>query len=302
MITPMFAVLALFQAAAAPAPSGYVQSITRPDGTFEVQTSAQQLKADGKPDVWLIGAIHIGAKPYYTSLQSLLDAQENVFFEGVRNGPKPATPPAGTAPAKPVYQIVSDAIGLDFQMNDIKYDRTGWKNVDLTWDELDKMNKEGASDGKPTQFDGIKSILDPNSPQAKQIATMLGLATPGMKEAIKLLIVKSVASGQANGMINPATEKIILTARNKAIVDALDASFTSPKPPKSIGVFYGAMHLNDIEKTLVGKYGYRLGEKKWFVAADADPKKVDAMGQTMLDMFEKQMKGGAAKPPVKPPL
>jgi len=297
MLTPLIVTLALFQAAAPPAQvkPGYVQSVTKPDGTFEVRTSAQQLKADGKPDIWLIGAIHVGAKPYYASLQKLLNEQENVFFEGVRNGPKAALPAPGTAPAKPVYEILSDAIGLDFQMNDIKYNREGWKNVDLTWEELEAMNKAG-SNGKPTQFDSIKGILDPNSPMAKQLGVILGSATPGMKEAIKLLIVKSVAGGGAAAIINPATEKIILTARNKAIIDALDISFASPKPPKSIGVFYGAMHLNDVEGTLVSKYGYRLGEKRWFVAADADPKKVDAMGQTMLDLFEKQMKAGA-KPP-----
>ncbi len=297
MLTPLIVTLALFQAVAPPAKvaSGYVQSVTRPDGTFEVQTSAQELKADGKPDIWLIGAIHVGAKSYYASLQKVLDSQEAVFFEGVRGGPKPAAPTPGVAAGKPVYEILSDAIGLDFQMNDIKYNHDGWKNVDLTWEELDAMNKAG-SGGKPTQFDGIKSILDPNSPTAKQLGVILGSASPGMKEAIKILIVRSVASGAAAGMINPATEKIILTARNKAIIEALDASFTSSKPPKSIGVFYGAMHLNDVEGTLVSKYGYRLGEKRWFVAADADPKKVDAMGQTMLDMFEKQMKAGS-KPP-----
>ena len=286
MVTSFLAALTLFQAASAP--SGYVQTVTKPDGTFEVLTAAQRLVADGKPTIWLVGAMHIGAKPYYASLQRLLGYQDTVLFEGVRNGPKPVEPPAGTPKSKPVYQILSDAIGLDFQMNDIRYDNPKWKNADLTWTELEAMNKRGA-DNKPTQFEGVAALLDPNSPSAKMMGTMLGMATPGMKEAIKLMIVKTVAQG-GGGIIDPETEKIILTARNKAVVDALDTALTTPEPPRSIGVFYGAMHLNDLQQTLVSKYGYRLDEKRWFVAATADPKKVDASGQMMLNAVEQQLK------------
>jgi hypothetical protein len=131
------------------------------------------------------------------------------------------------------------------------------------------------------------------------LGTMLGMATPGMKEAIKLMIVKTVAQGGA-GIIDPETEKIILTARNKAVVDALDQTLATPEPPKSIGVFYGAMHLNDLEQTLVSKYGYRLDEKRWFVAATADPKKVDATGKMMLDTVEQQLKSLREKSAAKP--
>lgn len=286
MVTSFLALLSLAQAATAPV--GYVHTVTKPDGTFEVRTGAQRLVAEGKPVVWLVGAMHIGAKPYYADLQRLLNYQDTVLFEGVRNGPKPVTSAPGTTGAKPVYQVLSDAIGLDFQMNDIRYDNPKWKNADLTWAELEAMNKKG-TDGKPTQFEGIQSLLDPNSPNAKMMSTVLGMATPGMKEAIKLMIVKTVAKG-ASGIINPETEKIILTARNKAVIDALDATFATPEPPKSIGVFYGALHLKDLEETLVSKYGYRLDEKRWFVAATADPKKVDATGQMMLDTMEQQIK------------
>ncbi|RYG18094.1 hypothetical protein EON82_23050, partial [bacterium] len=251
MVTTFLAALTLAQASAAPV--GYVQTLTKPDGTFQVSTAAQRLVADGKPIVWLVGAMHIGAKPYYANLQRLLNYQDTVLYEGVRNGPKPATPAPGTANAKPVYQVLSDAIGLSFQMNHIRYDNPKWKNADLSWEELQAMNKRG-TENKPTQFEGIQAMLDPNSPTAKMMSTMLGMATPGMKEAIKLMIVKNVASGGA-GIIDPDTEKIILTSRNKAVVDALDAALATPEPPKSIGVFYGAMHLKDLEDTLVSKYG-----------------------------------------------
>lgn len=301
MPIPLLAALALLQAPTlAPAPpTGYTQMVTRKDGTLEMQTAAQRLVAEGKPDVWLVGAIHIGTKPYYASLQSLLNAQGAVIYEGVRGGApaggpaKPAAAPA--APATPTYKILSDAIGLEFQQTQITYDHPGWTNVDLSWEDLDKLNKANAS-GKPTQFDQVKGLLDPNSPAAKMLGSVMAMATPGMKEAIKILMIRSAGADTAVGL-DPATEAIVLTARNKVVVDALAQAVAQPAPLKSIAVLYGAKHLADLQKTLLATYGYRLGEKRWFPAADADPKKLDAMGQTMLDQFEKAMKapkGGSA--------
>lgn len=299
---PILASLVLLQGPTAN--GGYTRFVTKPDGTLEMSTAAQQLVASGKPDVWLVGAIHIGAKPYYTALQSLLDAQGAVFYEGVRpsaTAPSIAQrqttpkPPAAPAP-RATYKILSDAIGLDFQVEDIDYRRANWANVDLTMDDLDRINK-AQSGGKPSQFDQVKGMLDPNGAAAKSLTGVMGMATPGMKEAIKILMIKTAGSDNAPGL-DPATERIILQARNKVVIEALnDASF-STRAPKSIAVFYGAKHMADLQSSLVGQYGYRLGEKRWFAAAQADPKKVDAMGKTLLDTFEKAMapRGATALP------
>ncbi len=252
--------------------------------------------------MWLVGAIHIGEKPYYASLQKLLDAQGEVFYEGVKaapNAPGLAQRPAPKAgDPKPTYQILSDALGLDFQLSDIDYRRTNWTNVDLTWAELDALNKAQAN-GKPSQFDQVKGILDPAGGAAKMLSSMLGIATPGMKEAIKIVMIRAAGADTTPGL-DPATTKIIVQARNKAVVDALAAASAAPKPPRSIAVFYGAMHMPDLQSALVAKYGYRLDEKRWFPAATADPKKLDATGRTMLDAFDKQL-APKATPPVKAP-
>lgn len=305
MITPFLASLFIAQGAAAPTPAdSFSRMITRKDGTLEMQTAAQRLVADGKPIVWLVGAIHIGSKPYYGSLRRLLDYQDEVLYEGVKGGPPPsapatppasAIPPTATAPAKPVYKILSDAIGLEFQQTQITYDHPGWTNVDLSWSDLEKLN-QAASSGKPSQFDQVKGLLDPTSPTAKMLASVMGMASPGMKEAIKIMMVKSAGGESAVGL-DPATERIILKARNESVVTALDATFARTDAPRALAVLYGAKHMPDLQATLVAKYGYRLDEKRWFAAADADPKKVDAMGQALLDGMEKAMKQGLKKGP-----
>ena len=303
---PLLASLVLAQAQTS-APTGYTRFVTKADGTLEMSTAAQRLVAPGKPTVWLVGAIHIGSKPYYTSVQRLLDYSDQVFYEGVKAGPNapsfaniPAPKPGAPTP---VYKILSDAIGLDFQLLDIDYRKPNWTNVDLTWAELDTLNK-AAANGKPSQFDQIKGFLDPAGSQAKMMSSVLGMATPGMKEAIKILLVKAAGSGDTPGM-DPATEAIILKARNRTVVDALAAASATPQPPSSIAVFYGAKHMPDLQATLVEKYGYRLDEKRWFPAATADPKKVDATGQAMLGAMEKMLASknplGGVSTPAKSP-
>ena len=272
----------------------YTQSITTPSGIVQMQTSAQQLVRDGKPDIWLVGAVHVGSKDYYSSLQKLLDAQELVLFEGVtkagQKDPWKVDQSKAVGGQKPVYKVLSDALGLEFQLNSIRYDKPNWKNCDLTWEELDKVSQGPAGGGKSKGMYGeIKQILDPNSPQAKAFATMMDTATPGTKEALKLIIVKSVASGDL--AMDAETERVVIQARNKVVLDSLGKLIGMDKSPKSIAVFYGAKHLADMETTLVSKYGYHLGKQQWLLAADADPSKVDATGKMMLDMLEKQKKG-----------
>ena len=292
---PFLASLVLVQASAAspaaPTGAGYSRFVTRADGTMEMQTAAQRLVANGKPVVWLVGAIHIGRRGYYGELQRLLGYQDAVFYEGVRaNAKAPGLgelpPPKPGAPT-PTYKVLSDALGLDFQLADIDYRGKAWRNVDLTMEDLDRLNAK-ESGGKPSQFDQVKGMLNPGSPMARALGSAMAMATPGMKEAIKLLMIRTAGAESTPGL-DPATERIILAARNQAVVDALGATFAAPAPPRAIGVFYGAKHLADLQRTLVERYGYRLDEKRWFAAADADPKKIDATGQTLLDAFEKAM-------------
>lgn len=285
MLTSLLASFVLGQATTAATPATYVRSATKADGTYEVSTASRQLKAEGKPDIWLIGAIHVGSKAYYTAVQSLLDAQGTVLYEGVKNGPKPA---ADNPNAKPVYIALSEALGLEFQLKQINYKRPNWENVDVTWDEMNALNNRPGADS--SQFRMMSSMLDPNSPTAKALVSMLGTATPGTKEAIKLMIVRSAASG-GEKMLDPETQRIVLQARNKVVIDAVGAALSGPNPPKSIGIFYGALHLPDLQAQLTEKYGYQLGETRWFPAATADPKKVDATGKSLLDAYEKMMAG-----------
>lgn len=277
----------------AKAPEGFVHSVTRSDSTLVMQTAAKRYTAAGKPDVWLIGAVHIGTKAYYASLQELLDKQSAVFFEGVRGGPKPPAPKPGEAPVKPVYEVLGDALNLRFQQQEISYNRPNWTNVDLSWEDMEKINGPAEKGG---QLAMVKSLLDPTSPLAQAFSSMMAIATPGTKEAIKLMMIQQSGADQ-DGITSPELRKVVLEARNKVVVDALAKQLALPNPPATIGILYGAAHMSGIGSELTKQFGYKPAETKWFSSAVADPKKVDAMGQSLLDQMKASAK--ATKPPVR---
>ena len=105
---------------AAPA-TGYTRLI-KAGSTETLQTRAVRFVpavGDG-PVVWLIGVAHIGQSDYYKSIQKLLDAQTLVLFEGVKQGE--ARKKQGDMSS--TYRMLSDALGLAFQLNAVDYKRT----------------------------------------------------------------------------------------------------------------------------------------------------------------------------------
>lgn len=54
---------------------------------------SRKYSAEGKPDVWLIGVVHIGEQSFYDDVASLLEEMDIVLYESVR--PTGSRPPSG---------------------------------------------------------------------------------------------------------------------------------------------------------------------------------------------------------------
>ena len=275
------------------AQSGYVRAIERTDGVEVSQTLVKHLVAPGKPDLCLVGVAHIGTKEYYAEIQSILDAQSTVLYEGVRSKAHPfaSKKPDPKAP-RSIYQILSDAVGLDFQLADIQYNRPGWINSDLSMEQLEAINKKTAH-GKPTEFDNVEKMLDPNSPQTKMLGDFFKSATPGVKEALKIFLVEKLAKIDTflAASMDATTLNVILGERNKSIETVFDKVLSSANPPKSIAIFYGAAHLTAVQKDLTEKYGYKPYRQEWITIVKADRRKLDASGSQFLDTLGSLTKG-----------
>lgn|GEM_PF-1765333 len=288
MITSLAAVVLLTQTLPTLQPNySFVRSVDRSDGISISQTAARKLVAPGKPDVWLVGAAHIGQKDYYSQIQNLLNAQDTVLFEGVSPKGTDGKPAKVDPKGQPmVYQVVAKFIGLDYQLADIDYSKPNWINSDLTIDELEVINRK-ASGGKPSGFDTIKQVLKPGSEQSKMLTEFFKNGTPGMREAFRIFLIEKLSKVDTllPAVTDKATLNLLLTARNESIIRCFDRQLKKSDTPKSVAIFYGAAHQIDVKNRLVKAYGYHEVEQRWFTFATADRKKLDDSGKQFLNMM-----------------
>lgn len=279
----------------------FVQRVVAEDGMMTVQTAGQRLSAPGRPDVWLMGVVHVGQADYYKEIQALLDAQDLVLYEGVRPSQKQVeaakAAPADQEKPKGIYHIFGEVIGLEMQNDHISYKNPKWINSDLSWDQMAELSKEDSGAESPA-VGMVQQMMDPNSPAATMMNRILQMPLPGMKEAMKVFFVKKL--GETNdpktGLTQDAVfNRVILEERNKAVIADLKKLLEQPEPPKSIGILYGAAHQPAFANYLTEAYGYKVAETKWFSAASANPDALDANGKMMLQILERA--GSQTVPP-----
>lgn len=272
------------------------------DGTITVQTAGKKMSAPGKPDIWLMGVVHIGLPSYYAEIQALLDAQDVVLYEGVKpakDQPKPVTPPPSEDQEKPakktdIYSVFGEVIGLEHQNAHISYKNPKWFNSDLSWDEINAFLPEDTKGGSVTM---VQNMMKPDSQESSILTNFLKLPLPGMKEALKVFFVKQLGEPNIQKMGiagDPEFDRILLLERNKVVERDLSKYLSQDQTPVSIGVIYGAAHQPAFVKHLAENHGYTLSETKWFSAASANPETLDASGKQMLQMLERA--GGGIKP------
>ncbi|RYG56029.1 hypothetical protein EON80_29840, partial [bacterium] len=130
----------------------YIKSLPGIDGTAgAAQTAIRRFTPlhGGGPSVYLVAAIHIGEKSYYKQIQQFLDKQSVVLYEGVGRSRSAAKTksvrlPIAQAPRvakRPVgmYEKVSNALNLQYQIDAIHYNRPQFRNSDLDWEAMNAL-------------------------------------------------------------------------------------------------------------------------------------------------------------------
>jgi hypothetical protein len=273
--------------------------LQKPTKTVEVlQTKARKYASPtGKgPDIWLVGVAHIGQADYYKQLQKLLDQQGLVFYEGVtRKGVDPAAPKE-TGKEDPrqnsTYKMLSDTLGLEFQLIAIDYKRPTFKNSDLSWEEMSALEAKAPKSGTGPSLSTIGNLLNPDSPQAKMLGSFLaGIKNdPSSIEAMRLVMVETLSMPNAvDKAMSPALSDLIIKTRNAKVLADLKSELATGS--KSVAIFFGAGHMGDMESHLIKDFGYKPGEERWFSAIKGDTSKVKpGQGQMILDMMRAQLK------------
>lgn len=287
-------------------PGGSYTRIERPDSnTFQLQIAVRKFLPEHRsgPAVWLVGVMHVGDPGYYQALQSRLDSQSIVLFEGVnpeahqRHTPSgktqdktavPKAAPQGDESAGGTFQTgLAKALGLVFQLDAIDYDRTNFVNSDLSIAELQSILAKGASTNSATasgsqSFEMLLHVMDGSSFLSSLFKWGLDLigSSPKLQGMAKLTMIEAIGNlngdlAEMKGLPPDMTQllKVLIEARNEKVVKDLQDGMKTVPRKGSIAVFYGAAHMENLEKHLVNELHLRPAGEEWLDAFSLDLKK-----------------------------
>ncbi len=269
------------------------------------------------PEVWLTAVSHIGETNYYRTLQKHLDSQALVLFEGIggeamKRPRRPATntPPASTTSAtnataaakkselSTLQTAMAQSLGLVFQLDVIDYDRAHFRNSDISVTELQKLirgtnsipstSTNAPPKGRPAddELQKLLKMMDGASAQGALFQSLFQFigANPRLRGVAKLALIEILAQmrgdlAQARGL-PPEMQRlfrILIEKRNEAVFTDLKTELARRTPAKTISLFYGAAHMDNLERQL-RTLGYQRAEELWLPAFTLDLEQAGVTG------------------------
>jgi hypothetical protein len=206
-----------------------------------------------------------------TGPDGVLGTDDDVIVDGVP--PKERPQDAGARSASSMQVRLADALGVAFQLDVIDSSKPSWRNSDLSIDEVRARLK--AADADAT---AILDLLEGRGLQAAVAGLLLEVVRRSQTLAgiVKTTLIDTLAAGdpiegrlaQAPG--GRALAQVIVHERNDVVLADLDAIIAKEPAVRSIAVFYGAGHMDGLERGLLRR-GYRVERETWTTAMSASP-------------------------------
>jgi hypothetical protein len=314
------------------APEPYVRISNTDSNHIQLQIAARQfLPAHRRePIVWLTGVSHIGESNYYAALQTHLDAQTLVLFEGVGTAEREnATKDSENTVANDAYKrespaetranraslqsAMAAALGLVFQLEAIDYRRRTFRNSDLSISQLRQlMSQAETGSGQPgasESFENLVQVMDGNSwfDALLQLALRFLGANPKFQALGRLALIDLLGQIQGDpsrlGGLPPEMKQlleVLLQRRNEKVISDLKVEIKRVGRPASIAIFFGTGHMPDLETRLRSELNYRPSQEVWFTAFDVNlaAAKITTSEREFIDSFVKWQlaEAGASRP------
>lgn len=227
-------------------------------------------------EVDLVGAVHLGGKAYYDTLDRVFRGYDAVLYELVAPDnarvPKPGHKPAGAIGS--AQQGLTKMLGLEFQLEQIDYGAANFIHADLSPKEFEAaMSKRGES-----WWSMFLKLMREGATRAERDARaggpdvgfgdLFGLLFGGdrevrlrriMAEQFTDMEVLTAAFGGEEG-------SSLITDRNAAALDVLRDQIGRGR--RRIAIFYGAAHMDDFDERLRRDFGMEPFETAWLEAWD----------------------------------
>ena len=211
------------------------------------------LRTEGPPRFLLFPMVHIGSSDYYSQVHKKLNECDVILFEGVR-----------TSRARVIalsYRFIARRRRLGLVTQDASLFR-GLRGRLIH------------ADVGPGEFNDNWSQI----PWHIRLAILLISPLYGgyhyltaTKESIgKKMKKEDLASAEdvMSGDFAPSVDAAILTSRDTKLVAAIDSMVASASSPATIGIVYGAAHMQAVTAALMEKHHYRIDGSEWLTVFD----------------------------------
>ncbi len=227
----------------------------------KLQTAVTIYEKDGAK-VSLIGAVHIADQSYYDALNKKFATYDRLLFEMIGGERMGEIQKQGEKPSflGKTYAAVAGFLKLADQKKAIDYSAKNFIHADLSLTEFKTLQEKRDESLLSFAFNAgqtpKKNKKQPNS--FKLLTAML----TGDADKLKLELIEALADGDDQiGAF--AGDSVIITDRNTKCLQVLDAQLKAGH--KNLGIFYGAAHFPDMEKTLKER-GFTIGKQEWLDA------------------------------------
>lgn len=209
------------------------------------------------PDVVVVSSVHVADAGYYAELERHLDACEVVICEGVAPRAEGWDEPDG-----PGLEEVAAALGLAFQSTAIDHEQEGWRNADLTSDELHAQLIDAGAE--PEWADRL--VGRGPAPGLGELLERLETSDPRLLAHTRLSILEMLAR-EGPGLDEQHRdlfEDVIIGARDAVAIEELQV-VRAQEPAGPVCLLYGAAHAADLDRKLA-EVGYEGTGETWLTA------------------------------------
>ena len=219
----------------------------------------------------LVGAVHVGHRAYYQALNERFKKYDQVLYELVAdrevNIPQPNRGSGGN-PLGMVQHGMKDALGLEFQLDEVNYKAKNFVHADMSPSEFaEDMKKRG--DGFVSMFSRmLGASIAAQSGQAakgsdvKMLSAMLTKDRYQMRQAMAEQFENMEV--QMTGFADASGRSTIVTERNAKVMEVLAGQLKENL--KTYAIFYGAAHLQDMDERLIKDFHAKRGDTEWLTA------------------------------------
>ena len=231
-------------------------------------------EAGEKVIVDLIGAVHVGGKDYYDSLNDEFEKYEALLYELV--APEGTVIPKGGRvddesislnPIGGLQKGLKTLLDLEFQLEQIDYTKDNFVHADMSPSEFaESMSQnEESLGGYALKAVGQSMAMQASGKDSGTAGMIMAMFSNNKALRMRRVMAQQMIDMEAGlAMFEGKDGSTIINHRNAKCMEVLERELADGK--KKIAIFYGAGHLADMEKRLISDFQMQPSGQRWFPA------------------------------------